>query len=114
MADNEPVLVQDRRGGVLVLRMNGPEARNALNGALIAALGNSLVAAENDPDVRAVVLTGTGDRAFCSGMDLRDFAQGGGAPGGQDEQGAAAFGRFTKGQIAVPVVGAANATAVAG
>ena len=35
-----------------------------------------MLEAESDPDVRAVVLTGTGERAFCSGMDLRSFAEG--------------------------------------
>ena len=36
-----------------------------------------MVAAENDPEIRAIVLTGTGDKAFCAGMDLRAFAEGG-------------------------------------
>lgn len=112
MPDAEPVLVREQRGAVLVLRLNRPDARNALNPELIGALGAGLVAAENDPDIRAVVLTGTGDRAFCSGMDLRAFASG--EQGRTDPEGMAAFGRFIRGDVAVPVVGAANATAVAG
>ena len=60
----------------LVLRLNRPEARNALTPALLGGLGAALVEAEADPEVRAVVLTGTGDRAFCAGMDLRSFAGG--------------------------------------
>lgn len=109
----EPVLVRERRGAVLVLRLNRPEARNSLNMELMSALGQGLIDAEEDPDVRCVVLTGTGDRAFCAGMDLRSFAEGM-APSEGQQQGLAAFGRFTGGDIAVPVVGAANATAVAG
>ena len=62
-----------------MLRLNRPEARNALNPELLTAIGLGMVEAENDPDVRAVVLTGTGDRAFCAGMDLRGFAEGGSA-----------------------------------
>jgi enoyl-CoA hydratase/carnithine racemase len=112
-AATEAVLVTEQRGAVRVLRLNRPAARNALNPELISALGLALTAAESDPDVRCVVLTGTGDRAFCAGMDLRAFAERG-TPSTQHTDGAAAFGRFVQGHIAVPVVGAANATAVAG
>jgi enoyl-CoA hydratase len=59
-----------------------------------------------------VVLTGTGDRAFCAGMDLAAFAAG--ETGDVDEEGLAAYGRFNDGEITVPIVGAAQATAVAG
>ena len=112
-AATEPVLVTEQRGAVRVLRLNRPAARNALNPELISELGLALTAAENDRDVRCVILTGTGDRAFCAGMDLRAFAEQG-RTGPRDAKGAAAFGRFVQGRIAVPVVGAANATAVAG
>ena len=108
----EPVLVKERRGAVAVLRLNRPEARNALNPELLTAIGLGMLEAEDDPDVRAVVLTGTGEKAFCAGMDLRAFAEGG-ALGG-DPEGMKGFARFTQGEIGVPVVGAANATAVAG
>jgi len=107
------VLVSESRGAVVVLRLNRPDARNALNAELIGAIGEALAAAEADPEVRAVVLTGTGDRAFCSGMDLRSFAEGGSPTPAQQEH-MASFGRFTRGEIGLPVVGAANATAVAG
>ncbi len=109
----EPVLVREQQGAVTVLRLNRPDARNALNPELLSELGLALVAAEEDPDTRCVVVTGTGDRAFCAGMDLAAFAAGD-APSDVDPAGMAAFGRFTEGGITVPVVGAANATAVAG
>jgi hypothetical protein len=109
----EPVLVSEQHGAVRVLRLNRPQARNALNPELVGALGAALVAAETDPDVRCVILTGTGDRAFCAGMDLRAFAAGN-TPGPGAGAGAAGFARFTGGDLEVPVVGAANATAVAG
>jgi len=115
MTDHEPVLVREQRGAVLVLRMNRPDARNALNGELMGALGSALAEAESDVGIGAVVLTGTGDRAFCSGMDLRSFAEGGAAPSADEQEAMAVFGRFmSTGEVAVPVVGAANATAVAG
>jgi enoyl-CoA hydratase/carnithine racemase len=109
---SEEILVIERRELVQILRLNRPEARNALSPELISALGLALIAAEEDEGTRAVVLTGTGDRAFCAGMDLRGFAEGGRS--GADPAGMAAFFRFTKGEIGVPVIGAAQATAVAG
>ena len=53
---------------------------------LMAEQAAQQVEAEGDPDVRAVVLTGTGDKAFCSGMDLRAFAEGGTVGGSQNQQ----------------------------
>ena len=111
---SEPLLVREQRGAVLILRLNRPEARNAFNPELMGELGLGLADAEADPAVRAVVLTGTGDRAFSAGMDLRAFAQGGSDPTPEQQAGMATFGRFTQGEIGVPVVGAAQATAVAG
>src|SRR3954468_4984359 len=114
MAD-EPEVVSERRDNVLVLRINRPEARNALNAAVMAGVGAGISQAESDPELRAVVLTGTGDRAFCAGMDLRSFAGGGLAPTEDEQKGMAVFGRFmSRGECAVPVIGAANATALAG
>ena len=108
---SEPVLVTERHGAVIVLRLNRPEARNALNPELLNAIGLSMLAAESDPEIRAIVLIGTGDRAFCAGMDLRGFAERGSTSGGEGMSG---FIRFTNGEISIPVIGAANATAVAG
>ena len=114
MTDHEPALVRQQKGAVLVLRLNRPEARNAFNPELMGDLGSALAAAEADPDIRAVVLTGTGDRAFCAGMDLRGFASGESNPTKEQQDGAVHFGRFVQGDIGIPIVGAANATAVAG
>ena len=106
-------LVRESRGNVLVLRLNRPEARNALNPSLINGIGEAIIDAESDPEVRAVVLTGTGDRAFCAGMDLRSFASGESTDEGNPDA-FAAFMRLIGGDVTVPMVGAANATAVAG
>ena len=76
------VLEREQRGNVLVVRLNRPEARNALNTELLQAIGAAITDAESDPAIRALVITGTGDRAFCAGMDLRDFASSGQATGG--------------------------------
>jgi enoyl-CoA hydratase len=108
------VLVEERRGRVLVLRLNRPEARNALSFALLEALVSALERAESDPEVGAVVLTGTGDRSFCAGLDLREFAGGENMADPARRSTIEGFQRLMGGEIAVPLVGAANGSAVAG
>ena len=56
--------------GVLTLTFNRPEARNALSGELLQAFGAQLADAEINPDVRCVVVTGSGN-AFCAGGDVK-------------------------------------------
>lgn len=56
--------------GVATLTLNRPDRRNALSSALIEAVRAQLALAKDDPDVRAIVLTGAGERAFCAGGDL--------------------------------------------
>ena len=70
----EPVLVEDD-GGVRTIRLNRPEAMNALNLATKEALKEAVTAAAEDESVRVVVLTGSG-RAFCVGQDLREHVKG--------------------------------------
>lgn len=78
MSDQDVLLVA-REGAVATLTMNRPRAKNALDPALIAALGAQLREVAGDPAVRAVVLTGAGG-AFCSGADLKAaMSQGPGA-----------------------------------
>jgi 2-(1,2-epoxy-1,2-dihydrophenyl)acetyl-CoA isomerase len=62
-------------GGVRVLRINRPERLGAFTWPMIDDWASALVAAQEDPDVRAVVLTGTG-RGFCAGRDLKSQAAG--------------------------------------
>jgi enoyl-CoA hydratase/carnithine racemase len=62
--------VQDE-GRLRVLRMNRPDKKNALNGALMDALHRELRVAATDDDVWAIALTGNGD-AFCAGLDFAD------------------------------------------
>jgi enoyl-CoA hydratase/carnithine racemase len=109
-------VVTERRGPALVVRINRPQARNAFNLAVMAGIGHAFLAADADPGVRAVVLTGTGDRAFCAGLDLKAFASGGAQPAESERRGIQAFGEFTSGSggCEKPVVCAAQATALAG
>ena len=102
-------LERERRGAVQILRINRPEARNALNAAVIGGIARGVEEADADPDVRAIVITGTGDRAFCAGMDLRGFATGeddtASERAGAD---AASYMRFIREGASKPVIGAAN------
>lgn len=65
-------LLLEDRGAVRVLTMNRPEKRNALNTALTRALLEALRAADAEPAVASVVLTGAG-QGFCAGADLAEF-----------------------------------------
>jgi 2-(1,2-epoxy-1,2-dihydrophenyl)acetyl-CoA isomerase len=66
-------LIETVEDGVATLTMNRPEARNALTGAMQAALSEALPRLAADRSVRAVVLTGAGG-AFCAGGDVKGFA----------------------------------------
>jgi crotonobetainyl-CoA hydratase len=72
----EPAALVERRGNVEVITINRPEARNAVNGAVSTAVGDALQRAHDDPDVRAVVITGAGDKSFCAGADLKAISRG--------------------------------------
>ena len=60
--------------GVATVTLNNPEKRNMLSGQMLAELVDAMKAARDSEDVRAVVLTGAGDKVFCAGADLGGFA----------------------------------------
>jgi methylglutaconyl-CoA hydratase len=62
----------ERSEGVLTLTMNRPEAANALSKGLVSALSDTFAAAAHEDDVRVIVLTGGGEKAFCAGADLKE------------------------------------------
>ena len=108
MADE---VLRERRGHVEVLTINRPEARNAINGAVTAAMSAALDELAEDPEAWVVVLTGAGDKAFSAGMDLKAFAAGegaaiAGAPGG--------FAGLAKRDFQKPLIAAVNGSALAG
>jgi enoyl-CoA hydratase/carnithine racemase len=74
MADPEQELLVDTADGVLTLTINRPDRRNALSWDVITGLRTATAAAKTDPDVRCVVVTGAGDKAFCAGADLGGMA----------------------------------------
>jgi crotonobetainyl-CoA hydratase len=71
----QPAVLVEHRGNVLVITINRPEARNAINAAVSIGVGDALEEAQHDPDVRAVVITGAGDKSFCAGADLKAIAR---------------------------------------
>jgi enoyl-CoA hydratase/carnithine racemase len=99
------------RDAVLVVTINRPEARNAVNGAVAEGIGTALDDAEADPDVAAVVLTATGDHAFSAGMDLKTFVDGGVR---DTYRGNGGFAGLTERRFAKPIVAAVNGAALAG
>jgi enoyl-CoA hydratase len=108
-------IITERRGCVLVVRINRPDARNALNVPVMAGIGNAFIEADEDPGIRAVVLTGTGDKVFSAGLDLKALAAGL-KPAKEEQRGMQVFTQFLAGGggCAEPVIGAAQATALAG
>ncbi|TXI58515.1 crotonase/enoyl-CoA hydratase family protein [Mycolicibacter arupensis] len=71
---SDAAVLVERRGNVLLITINRPDARNAINGAVSAGIGDALAQAQADDEVRAVVLTGAGDKSFSAGADLKAIA----------------------------------------
>jgi enoyl-CoA hydratase len=69
------VVLRERRGSVLVITLNRPEARNAINLAVADGIAEALDALDGDAELSAGVLYGAG-KGFCAGMDLKAFASG--------------------------------------
>lgn len=68
------VLSQTDDEGIALVKLNRPSAMNALNTSLRDAMINAMQSANSDAKVRAIVITGNGERAFCSGQDLEEAA----------------------------------------
>lgn len=71
MAD-QPSLIVERDGAVLILTMNRPERRNALTPDMLVRFADAWDFADADDSIRAVIVTGAGDVAYCAGGDLND------------------------------------------
>jgi enoyl-CoA hydratase len=66
-------IIEERRESVAIVTLNRPEKLNALSRETIAALSETFKNLENDENLRAVILTGTGERAFSAGTDLSEL-----------------------------------------
>jgi len=72
---SDDVLTYELRDNVAWLTLNRPDVYNAMNGAMTLALCEAANRCSTDPDVRAVVITGAGDQAFCAGGDVASFLE---------------------------------------
>jgi enoyl-CoA hydratase/carnithine racemase len=106
-----PVVERERRGPVEILTMNRPEARNAVNAELSQAMSSALDEATHDDGCSVVVLTGSGDRAFCAGMDLKALVAG---EGEAVMATAGGFAGIARRNFPKPIIAAVNGAALAG
>jgi enoyl-CoA hydratase len=75
MTDEPPAVLSERRGNVLLITLNRPEVRNAVNGAVAAGVAGALDELDADDALSVGILTGAGG-CFCAGMDLGAFVRG--------------------------------------
>ncbi len=113
MSGNSAVVLTERHGPALVMTINRPDVLNVIDTDTATALGEALESA-TDPGVRAVILTGAGDRAFCAGADLNALARGellrSTAPGGHEW----GFAGIVRHEVSVPVIAAVNGLCLGG
>lgn len=72
MAATSSELIISDDSYVRTIMINRPQRSNALSRSLTEEMIEALITADEDPDVRAIVITGAGERAFCAGADLKD------------------------------------------
>jgi naphthoate synthase len=108
------ITYQVEDGGVAVITINRPDRMNAFRGRTVDELIHAFKTAWAFPDVAAVVLTGTGDKAFCAGGDVKERAETGGY--GETEWGTFEIERLHRiiRDIPKPVIAAVNGVAVGG
>lgn len=109
---SQPAVVTERRGRVLVVRMNRPHALNAVDAALSTGLGTALEELSADRELWAGVVTGTGDRAFCAGADLKELAAG--RPAYAAEHPEWGFAGMARHFVSKPLIAAVNGLAYGG
>ncbi|HET9719086.1 MAG TPA: crotonase/enoyl-CoA hydratase family protein [Solirubrobacteraceae bacterium] len=106
-AAEEPVL-SETRGRVLVITINRPDQRNAINSAVAIGIARALDGLDADPALSVGILTGSG-RGFCAGMDLKAFVA-----GERPWVGERGFAGITKRAADKPLIAAVEGFAVAG
>ena len=107
---SEPVLLVEVTDEVALVTLNRPQAMNALSRGLRDAIAETFDHLNNDPGVRAAILTGAG-KAFCAGLDLKELGSGSDSVSAsvETQDPVTSLNRFTK-----PVIGAINGVAITG
>jgi enoyl-CoA hydratase len=110
----DDILIVERDGFVATLTLNRPAVLNALNTALLGRLEETLLALSGEAGLRALILTGAGERAFAAGADIAELADLDGALAG--ERKARAGQRVTQllESLPVPTIAAVNGYALGG
>jgi enoyl-CoA hydratase len=110
----EALILTEIRNQIAFLTINRPQQLNALNKDTIAALHAALAAADTDPNVGVIILTGSGEKAFVAGADIKEFADFSIAEGGALAQtGQQTLFDFIE-QLSTPVIAAVNGFALGG
>jgi len=111
---SEPLILTERDGPVAIVTLNRPTAMNALSRALRSELYRTMAALNADSEVRAVVLTGAGERAFTAGLDLKELGAEAGALSAANAEGADENPVKAIETCRKPVIGAINGVAITG
>ena len=106
-------IIHERHGPIAVIRLNRPEKHHAINSVMARELIECLDALEADDDVRVVVLTGAGDKAFCAGADMAE-AVAAGISDGRDGKDDAAQAAWRLARVKKPLIAAVNGYAYGG
>ncbi|MBC7809876.1 MAG: enoyl-CoA hydratase/isomerase family protein [Burkholderiales bacterium] len=116
MSQNTPqkLLVDSQPNGIVVLTFNRPEAHNALEVETMLRFAEVVQALAADERLRAVILTGAGDSAFCSGGDLVELSNYPAADQGQRMVTLMGDALLTLERLPVPVIAAVNGYALGG
>lgn len=113
MLGNDAVYVETR-GHVMLVSINRPGARNAVNAAVHEGLGDALEAAEHDPEIRCVIVTGAGEKSFCAGADLVALSRGEALHPADPAKAAWGFAGIVEHPISKPVIACVNGLAFGG
>jgi enoyl-CoA hydratase len=104
----KPVIVTKTKEGLIIITINRPEAKNAINASVAQGLAEALIQLDADPEIRLGILTGA-DKTFCAGMDLKAFVRGESAV-----VAGRGFGGLAEAQPRKPLIAAVEGYALAG
>ena len=108
---SEPKVLTERRGATLLVQINRPDVRNCVDGETAGLLFEAVESFKADDSLSVLVLTGAGEKAFCSGADLKHTDTLGARPGARDS-GPMGISRIT--DVSKPTIAAVNGYCTAG